>query len=249
MARIALISDIHANLEALEAVLEDVEAMRPSLIVSLGDVVGYGPDPAACIELVYEACDVALVGNHDEAAIGEDAPVGFNDAALQSILHTRESLSTLQKTAIRSWEQRRRIEGVAITHGSFGKRRYAYANTQPVVAECFGAMGARTGVVGHTHIPAVFACPEPFRTAAQVFSAPIAPDAPMRLESGYRHLLNPGSVGQPRDRNPDASWALLDTDAQTFLVRRIPYNVMLTQWKIQRAGLPDFLGERLRVGA
>jgi predicted phosphodiesterase len=249
MARIALISDIHANLEALEAVLEDVESMRPTLVVSLGDVVGYGPDPAPCVELVYESCDVAIVGNHDEAAVSEEAPVGFNDAALQSLLHTRETLTTLQKSAIRSWEHRRLIEGVAITHGSFGRRRYAYANTQPVVAECFGAMGARTGVVGHTHVPAAFVCPEPFRTAGQVFALQLGPDVPIRLEEKHRHLLNPGSVGQPRDRNPDAAWALLDTDAATFHVRRVAYEVALTQWKIRRAGLPDFLGERLRVGA
>ncbi|MEC9374685.1 MAG: metallophosphoesterase family protein, partial [Planctomycetota bacterium] len=120
MARLALISDIHANLEAFEAVLAQVHAEAPDQVICLGDVVGYGPDPAACVEIVYETCDVALLGNHDEAALQEQLPTAFNPAALASLEYTRRMITPVHKSTIRNWETRRLIEGVALTHGSFG---------------------------------------------------------------------------------------------------------------------------------
>lgn len=249
MARLALISDIHANLEALQSVLADVEHLGADRIICLGDVVGYGPDPAACVEIVYDLCEVTIVGNHDEAAIQSDAPGGFNPAALASILFTRESLTRIHKNTIRAWEQRRLVEGVALTHGSFGRERYAYLTSTAAIAESIGGMGARIGAIGHTHVPAFYACAPQVRTRRDVQEIDLIPGAPTPLDTGLRHILNPGSVGQPRDRNPDASWALLDTATHTFELRRVPYDVETVEAKIRSAGLPNFLGERLHLGA
>ncbi len=249
MPRIALISDIHANLEAFEAVLADVRASACEVLVCLGDVVGYGPDPGACVDLAYESCDVILIGNHDEAALGRPRLGAFNEAAAVAIEYSRNNLTKHQCQAISYWERRTVVDGVSLTHGSFGPQRFAYITGRAEAADALAAMDTTLGAVGHTHIPSIFNCGGDITSGEDVgcLLAPVGVN--IVLPQFGRLIVNPGSVGQPRDGNPDASWAILDTDKSTFCIHRVVYDIDKVQSKISAAGLPDMLGERLKVGA
>ena len=251
MARIALISDIHGNLEAFQAVLADVASRSPDHIVCLGDVVGYGPDPAACVALAHETCDAVALGNHDEAAVvGRELVGNFNDAAARSLAYTTESLGSTERLIISGWIRRGACAGVAFSHGGFGAKRYTYLTCANSAATSLAGMDGRIGAVGHTHVPSAFSSPldgAPSAQGARCVQMPM--DVALSLTEGLRFIVNPGSVGQPRDRNPDASWGIVDTERGVFQVHRVAYDIDAVEWKIRRAGLPDFLGERLRVGA
>lgn len=247
MPRIALLSDIHGNLEALVETLRSIAVSSPDLIVCLGDVVGYGPEPGLCVELVQMACDRVIVGNHDEAALDPDRAAGFNDTAKRSLLFTRAQLTEVHTSAILDWPESVTIGGLECTHGSFGRRRYAYLSSIEAAADAFDGFDGRIGAVGHTHNPALFYKSEDAGDELRWVQPP--QDLLIRLPEGHRFIINPGSVGQPRDRNPDAAWAMLDTDAMTYQLHRVAYDIAQVGRKIQNAGLPEFLGERLRVGA
>jgi predicted phosphodiesterase len=249
MPRIALLSDIHGNLEALVAALRSVAATSPDLIVCLGDVVGYGPEPGMCVELVQMACDHVIVGNHDEAALDPARAAGFNDAAMRSLRFTRSQLTEVHTSAILDWPSRLELEGMEITHGSFGERRYAYLSSLEAASEAFAGFFGRIGAVGHTHNPALFYQLEGGGPAGEIRWIQPPQDLVIRLPENHRFIVNPGSVGQPRDRNPDAAWALVDTDAMTYQLHRVAYDINEVSRKIGAAGLPEFLSERLRVGA
>jgi len=246
MPRIALLSDIHGNLEALIATLRSVAASSPDLVICLGDVVGYGPDPVQCVEIIQQACNAVVVGNHDEAVLFDEDPPGFNEAATASIQFCRSRLSEEHMRTITSWPLRDDMAELALTHGSFGRRRYTYVTTPRVAMDAFTGFVGHFGALGHTHIPAVYVQPV---DGAEVRWVQPPAEAVLRLPPEARIIVNPGSIGQPRDGNPDASWGLLDTDERTFQVRRVPYDVDLVQRKIAQAGLPPMLGERLRIGA
>ncbi len=249
MPRFAIVSDIHGSLPAFEAVLRDIDAAGVDCIVCLGDVVGYGPDPVACVELAEESCDAIVIGNHDEAAVEDIEEIGtFNEAALRSLEFTREALSEAHKARIRGWLRRWQVGPVQFTHAAFGDRRYAYVATPDAADDSLSAMPGRLGAVGHTHIPAVFSTlAGPRRADARCFQ--IATNGPVELPDTHRHHLNPGAVGQPRDRIPAAAWGLLDTTARTFEVRRCAYDIDSVCAHIRSVGLPEFLAERLRFGA
>jgi predicted phosphodiesterase len=249
MPRIALLSDIHGNLEALVAALRSIASASPDLIVCLGDVVGYGPEPGMCVELVQMACDHVIVGNHDEAALDPDRALGFNDTARQSLLFTRSQLTEVHTSAILDWPRRIELEGLECTHGSFGERRYAYLSNLQAATDAFGGFFGRIGAVGHTHNPALFYQMEGGGASQEIRWVQPPQDLVIKLPEGHRFIVNPGSVGQPRDRNPDAAWAMIDTDAMTYQLHRVAYDIDEVSRKIATAGLPGFLGERLRVGA
>ena len=256
MPKIALISDAHGNLEALVAVLRDIDSEAGvDLLACLGDAVGYGPDPAPCVDLIARVCDAVVVGNHDKAVLMESEPANFNPTAAHSLAVTRGLLSDRHLDTIGNWPERDTIAGIDLVHASFGRRRLAYVLNARRAADSFSGMGAKIGVFGHTHMPSMFACPigdaldaEP--AGATIRSAlPLPADVRSELPASHRVLLNPGSVGQPRDRNPDAAWGMLDTDAMTFRIRRVRYDIDEVERKIRDRGLPDFLHKRLRVGA
>jgi predicted phosphodiesterase len=251
MARIALISDIHGNLEALIAVLREIDAAGVDHLLCLGDVVGYGPDPGPCVDLVSRVCDKIIVGNHDEAALVEDTPANFNPTAALSLNLTRSLLTDSQLETIAEWPMRDELGGVQIAHASFGPRMYAYVMNKRLASESFKGLDDGIGAFGHTHLPAMFACPDGEEPDANNIrgSLPMPADVMTTLPTDHKVLLNPGSVGQPRDRNPDASWGLLDTTERTFRTHRASYDIDATEKKIRDRGLPDFLHERLRVGA
>lgn len=252
--RIALLSDIHANQEALEAVLVSIVSEDVDLTVCLGDVVGYGPNPVECLELVEAHMDICILGNHDEALLDPTSAWDFNAQALASIEMTRRMVTPEAFELLRRYVRWTTIEDeVTFTHGSFGPAHYSYLRSAESAAASFEHLPTRIGVVGHTHLPSVFVCgdgeigkrPE----AHDVRLGVIHDDMRRRLPKHGRMILNPGSVGQPRDGNPEASWAVLDLDRQSFCVKRTPYDITEVEYKMQHLGMPMAHGQRLRVGA
>lgn len=250
MPRFALFSDVHGNLEALEAVLGDIARHDVDHVVCLGDVVGYGPDPSACVEMVYDACDAVVIGNHEHAVLADSAMARFSPAARLGVEHARAAMGPEHLRLIRAWPTRLTLDGLACTHGSFFHDHNEYVTDRPTAARSFRGATFEFAAFGHTHIPSLFSAPigrdvpQDFVRAAQLAGGPT-----VALPACHRHMINPGSVGQPRDRNPDAAWALLDTTARTVRVRRVAYDAAVVSRKIRMAGLPDRLGERLLVGA
>lgn len=250
MARIALISDIHGNAEALERVLDDLRLVGADTVVCLGDVVGYGPEPGRCVELVYEHCDVCVLGNHDEALLIEQKEGRLNPRAREALRFTRERVDDWHLTMLRLMPDRAERFGVAFSHGSFGRARFDYLYTVESASRSFAGFGATIGAVGHTHIPSMFTCTTcPEGNPADVKLLALAGSVQTRLPLDRRVILNPGSVGQPRDRNPQAAWGLLDTEAGTFEVHRVAYDVERVGAMMLQAGLPDYHSRRLRIGA
>jgi predicted phosphodiesterase len=281
--RLALVSDIHGNFEALRAVLADIRQVGVDQIVCLGDTVGYGPDPGACLDLVAEWADAEVLGNHDLAAYRSGHEVAFADTARASLSHTRTLLKPRHLQRLQSIPERDRVGGVMLAHASFaGRFEYLYTKAA-ALRSLRGLAGsdAMIGAVGHTHLPSIFAVPidsallganaaaEAQRGGADqdvlaggrdggaggdggalddVLAWRVSTDQSVRLPEGMRVIVNPGSVGQPRDRNPMASWGVLDLQRRTFTVRRVAYDINEVNLRMQALGLPEFLGERLRVG-
>ena len=256
MNRTAIISDIHANLEAFEAVLADIEAQSIGDIVCLGDVVGYGPNPCECIDLVEKRCSVVIRGNHDDAAI--HGPLGFNRLAHDAISWTQKVLrpKLLRPGTRQRWNfldnLPRSLEwnGFLLVHGSprdptseYIMDRDVMLGNETMFEEIFEAF-ERVCFVGHTHMPGVFRESLPRTTWM--------PQA--EIEGSFRHegtkmVVNVGSVGQPRDRDPRSCYLTADPGSKTFEFRRVPYDVDTTQAKIRRISqLDNGLADRLTLG-
>jgi predicted phosphodiesterase len=250
----ALISDIHGNLEALEAVLKDIQSNNVSEIYCLGDVVGYGPNPRECIDLVMQ-CKVVLLGNHDQGAMFD--PDGFNPPAERAIFWTRGQLeaATEQREAKeRRWEflaERPRVykeNGYLFVHGSARNPLNEYVFPEDIYnqrkMDRIFALVDRYCFQGHTHVPGIFT--EALPGEMYQFHAPEEINYAHKLD-GRKTLCNVGSVGQPRDRNWRACYVLLDVD--TIRYRRVEYDINKTIDKIYAIpDLDNFLGDRLREG-
>lgn len=245
MTRLGLISDVHGNQEALQAVLRDVDRAGVKTLACLGDIVGYGPDPGECLELVAQRCDVMVIGNHDEAVLLPEIQARFNDRAQVSIRATIERLRPSHLFTIGSLPEVETIDQVTLTHATFTRRRYEYLHSVEHAERALIALPTPIGAIGHTHRPAVFT-----RSAdGRLHEVTPRVGIPVRLPRGGKSIVNPGSVGQPRDGQPEAAWGVLDLESQTFELRRVPYPIEAVMEKIIARGLPKFLGERLRVGA
>jgi predicted phosphodiesterase len=239
--RIAVLSDIHSNLVALEAVLH--HAGEVEAIWCLGDTVGYGPEPDACLRAISQRSSAAVAGNHDWAAIGKLGVEDFNPEAGAAVRWTSAQLTVENKDYLRLLPQRR-VEGdFTLVHGSPRDPMWEYLLSAQVARANFGYFSTRYCLVGHTHIPSYFI----LRTQ-QVAAHYAAADHQLVLTDGERLILNPGSVGQPRDDNPLSSYMLLDTDRQTASWRRVPYDIAKTQEQMARFDLPRRLIERLSSG-
>lgn len=250
--RRALISDIHGNLEALEAVLADVQGQNVDEIYCLGDIIGYGPNPCECLDLVMKRCDVTILGNHDQAALFD--PEGFNPVALQAIYWTRDQLDRGPGGADvinGRWDflgelPRFRSEGEFLfVHGSPRDPTNEYVFPEFIYDErkleiLFGKVD-RYCFMGHTHLPGIFTTHCEFITPEQC-----EPQVPLGEE---KLLINVGSVGQPRDDNPDSCYVIIDMDKKTMEYRRVPYDFDITAAKIYKeSDLGDMLGDRLKQG-
>lgn len=248
--KLALISDVHGNLEALQCVLEDIRKQSITDIYCLGDVIGYGPNPRECLDLVRKRTKLCILGNHDQAAMFD--PDGFNPVALRAIYWTREQLESgggSQKDINLRWDflgelPRQKEDGdFLFIHGSVREPTNEYVFPEDVydtrkMQELFRRLG-RYSFQGHTHIPGVF-------TESGEFLSPDECDYEFQLV-GDKVMVNVGSVGQPRDSNPNSCYVIIEND--TIYFRRVEYPLEDTIRKIYaEAELDNMLGDRLRHG-
>lgn len=240
--KILVLSDIHANLPALEAVISAAPAY--DAIWNLGDTVGYGAQPNECLDLVSKlGAAPSLVGNHDLAAVGL-IPIGwFNVYAAQAAGWTSLQLTEANRFRIRSGFTSESAGDFYLVHGSPRDQARDYVQTLDDAVSSLGAVSARYVLCGHTHVPML----AELVPGQPPHLRPIKPGVPYSI-AGMRALINPGSVGQPRDGDPRASVILLDTDALTVTWLRFPYNVGAAQRSIVEAGLPQELASRLERG-
>ena len=238
----AVLSDIHGNLAALEAVLELVDGEHVDELWCLGDITGYGARPAECLELMRERADLCLAGNHDLVVSGAIGVEAFSADAAEAAEWSRERLTPSERDELAALPPSATRDGISLYHGSVRDPIWEYVLTADIARACLEVQPTDLALVGHSHI---------------ALSLSLAPDD--RLEGGKiaggtevpltgTQLLNPGSVGQPRDRDPRAAWLVLDTVAATATFRRTAYDVARTQAEILDAGLPARLAARLAGG-
>ncbi|GBE57963.1 phosphodiesterase [bacterium BMS3Abin01] len=240
----AVISDIHANLEALGAVLADADMAGADRLVCLGDLVGYGPDPNRCVSLVREAADAVVAGNHDLAAVGRLDISWFNDTARRAIRWTAARLEPDISSYIASLPLERRIGDTLMVHGSPRNPLEEYLLDGYAARSSFGSDDFHLCLVGHSHRPLVFM----LAANGEVTMMEPGVDTLLELRDSHRYIVNAGSVGQPRDRNPAAAYCLYDPEGQVIAFRRTAYAVERTQEKMRAAGLPRSLIDRLGDG-
>jgi diadenosine tetraphosphatase ApaH/serine/threonine PP2A family protein phosphatase len=242
-----VISDVHSNLPALEAVLESIEAVGPEEIWCLGDVVGYGAQPNECTALVRERCAYSLNGNHDLAVTGEIDAATFSETARAAVDWTRGSASaeTLEFLAGLSPEGAR--ERFGLFHASPRDPIWEYVLSIDQAEAGLDAQTERICLIGHSHVALFFARPPSTGRKSFATGAQAGDGDRLDLDQG-EWLLNPGSVGQPRDGDPRAAWLEIDTDESTARYHRVPYDAVAAGAAILEAGLPPALAERLQVG-
>lgn len=240
--RIAVISDIHSNLHALEAVLTDIDAEAPDEIWCLGDVVGYGPRPNECADIVRERAAVVLVGNHDLAAIGKLDTSDFGPLASESAHWTERELSAEQADWLRSLEPSATRAGLELYHGSARDPVWEYVLSEEVARENLELTSAPIVLVGHSHLALALSWD------GERLDGGLAPGGTELDTTGARWLVNPGSVGQPRDNDARAAWLLIDDEAGRAAFRRVSYPIEQTQAEMRAAGLPEDLAARLARG-
>jgi diadenosine tetraphosphatase ApaH/serine/threonine PP2A family protein phosphatase len=245
--RIAFLADIHANREAFDAALDALPALAAGRIVVLGDLVGYGPDPGYVVDRVTELVEAGafcLKGNHDEAAVTGPAR-GMNELARTAIEWTREQLNPAQIEFLDRLPLTIAEEDRLYVHASAHEpAAWRYVDNQAEAVLCLEASASRVIVCGHTHVPALFYA---LRGKQPSLFIP-KPNRPAPLFRLCRHIVVAGSVGQPRDSNPAACIGMLDTVDSSFAMMRIPYDHDATMRKIAEAGLPVWLGMRLKIG-
>lgn len=243
--RVAVLSDVHGNLEALQATLAAIEAAGVDEVWSLGDVVGYGARPSACMALLRDVCSVSLAGNHDLVAAGVSSAEGFSRSARIAISWTSQQLSPEEREEIRSWPSSTQRLGVGVAHGSMRDPAWEYVVEPRVARACLEDQIHQVVLVGHSHLALSWQLDASVVDGAAGVLRTDGDTAPL----GERNwILNPGSVGQPRDRDPRAAWLELDLDGRTARWHRVEYDVVTAQAAIRNAGLPDVLADRLGAG-
>ena len=239
--RYAVISDVHSNLEALEEVLRAVEQERVDRLLCAGDMVGYGADPAACLELLRDKAHQAVRGNHDEAAIGQMDLDWFDRLARGAVQWTQGQLSEGHRRYLQSLPLIWKDQEVTLAHGSLHQPEQFHYLFDPAKAQAsFSVQPTPVAFIGHTHIPVVFVQ----KGSSILFHR----STQIQVEPPAKVLVNVGSVGQPRDGDPRACYAVYDTASGTIDIRRVAYPFQKTQAKIRAAGLPELLAERLALG-
>jgi diadenosine tetraphosphatase ApaH/serine/threonine PP2A family protein phosphatase len=242
-----VISDIHANLPALESVLEAVDEAGVEEIWCLGDVVGYGAEPDECADLVRERCDLCLVGNHDLAVLGALDVASFSEAAAEAVHWTRDNVAERTLELLRALEPSGEREGIALFHASPRDPVWEYVLSAEQAAACLDVQTQRIALIGHSHISLFFTRPAAGEHG-EIRGAQSSDDTLLDLVDGS-WLINPGSVGQPRDGDPRAAWLELDTSEQAARFHRVRYDVDRAAASISSAGLPRRLADRLQVGS
>jgi putative phosphoesterase len=231
--RVAILSDIHANLPAFEAVLEEIARHDVERIHCLGDIVGYGPFPNECVELVRTRCSIVIKGNHDSGATGETPLRSFSDHARKAIRWTMDHLTGESAEYLKQLPFTHVENHLTLVHASpDDPPAWNYVLTLRDAESAFASFTTDVCFIGHTHVPVV-----------------IGEDLSINTYTPRgRFIINVGSVGQPRDQNPAAAFGILDLDSRQYELVRVSYDVDRTQSAIRDAGLPQFLARRLSMG-
>jgi diadenosine tetraphosphatase ApaH/serine/threonine PP2A family protein phosphatase len=240
--RVAVISDIHGNLHALQAVLGALAEERLDAIWCLGDLVGYGPRPNECTAAVARSASICLVGNHDLGVLGRLDLADFTPEAAMAALWSREVLEDETREYLSRQKTSMRAHGCELFHASPRDPVWEYVLSEEAAVAALRLTSSSVVLVGHSHVALTFT-PEDGRVEGK-----LAPGGTEIDLSSGRRLLNPGSVGQPRDGDPRAAYAVLDLGESRASFRRVAYPVERTQAEIRERGLPDSLAERLAVG-
>ncbi len=240
--RVAVVSDIHSNLHALEAVLAAIEAEAPDELWCLGDLVGYGPRPNECCGAIAERADVCLAGNHDLAVRGTIDLEEFGGEAEVAARWTRDVLEPQAQELLDRLEPAGAAHGVALYHASARDPIWEYVLSDETALATLELTDSQLVLVGHSHVALRVVQSE------DELEGGVAPAGTELEFGGARALLNPGSVGQPRDGDPRAAYLLLDLDARHATFSRVEYDVERTQREMREAGLPELLAARLELG-
>lgn len=243
--RYAVISDIHSNLEALTAFLEASKKLDIDKTVCLGDLVGYNANPNECVDILREAGVQCVLGNHDSRVAGLEEPSDFNFHAAAAVLWTRGAISERNREYLRKLPRHMSVNGKFLAvHGWVNDTdRYIMGQRDAIKNfELMAEVRATLGLCffGHTHVPAAW------RWKGGEIEAVV--ENPFKLEKGVKYLVNPGSLGQPRDRDPRASFLVFDSTKKEIAFHRVEYDIHSTSEKILAAGLPERLAERLKLG-
>jgi predicted phosphodiesterase len=241
--RVAIVSDIHGNRHAFEAVLDAIEASDCEEMWCLGDLVGYGADPDACVELANRHAAICLAGNHDLGVRGDLPLEDFSRGAALAARWTQETISTETRDYLAALEPLNLEESVGLYHASPRDPVWEYVLSALQAELCLDAQSQRVCLIGHSHVALSFARFPGEATTGQTRSA----DEELEISSG-EWLINPGSVGQPRDGDPRAAWLELDLDGWRAIYRRVDYDIDGAAAAIRAARLPDSLAERLLYG-
>ncbi len=238
--KFAILGDIHGNWEALHAVLEDARREGVTRFVCVGDMVGYNADPERCLDTIMQMDCVTVRGNHDHYCAHDECLQSFHPLAANVMTWTRARLNDTQIAYLRDLPLSRSVSGFMLVHSTLDMpERWGYVFEELEAEAHFAYQSTALCFHGHTHVPVVF------EKTAQVRRLPAEP---IRIVAGRKYFINVGSVGQPRDGNPDASYAIYNSADREVVFRRIPYDVHTTQEKIRRAGLPERLAVRLGLG-
>ncbi len=242
--RYAVISDIHGNVDALEAVLTDIESREVDTTVCLGDIVGYYPDPELCVQLVKEHVAYSIAGNHDYAAIGRIDHHNFTYFAFVAMEWTKQNISEESQQFLESLPVSMQMDGMFFAHASPSDpndfSRYIFPDSEENIFEAFSSLVHQVNFIGHTHWPSIMLQEED--------KIILHADPTVEVHDGQYYLINVGSVGQPRNYDPRASYAVYDTEAGSLELIQVEYDFTVTQQKIIEHQLPGFLASRLAKG-
>ena len=238
--RTAIFGDIHANLEALEAVLKDAEEQGVTNFVCLGDVVGYNPDPIACLNKIRDMGCPTVKGNHDQDASEDHSLDTMNPVAASALQWTREQLDDDQRLWLKRLRIVRQVSDYTIVHSTLDQPvHWNYVTNRFDAMSNFSYQFTQVCFHGHTHVPRVYVKSDKVREV---------PAESIAIEANSKYFINVGSVGQPRDGDPRACYAIFDQAHKLIVFRRVDYDISTTQNKIREAGLPEMLADRLEEG-
>lgn len=241
--RYAVISDIHGNLEALKAVLNDIELHGIDIVICLGDIVGYYPDPELCVELIKEHTTYSVAGNHDYAAINLINTDNFTYYAFEAMEWTKARLSEESKKYLASLPLTIKMDKMFFTHSSPAnpsEYTYIFPNSEHAILQAFSSMVYKINFIGHAHWP--------FIMSQENLDIINCFENDVEIQDNRYYLINVGSVGQPRNLNTKSSYAIFDNDEMLISLKSVKYDYTITQKKVLDNNLPSFLAERLASG-
>lgn len=237
----AIFSDMHGNLEAYTAVLNEMRKEGPSRYICAGDIVGYGADPSECIRLTKEIDPVIVCGNHDWAAVGKTSIEYFNEYAKRAVLWTSSALTAEEKGYLEALDLVHVDQEISLVHGTLMRpESFDYVFNAGTAYAVLDMMKTRVGIIGHTHVPAIYSLEDG--------KLDRTPGSIKQMSRGGKYLINVGSIGQPRDGDPRAAYCIWDIDTDTIEIKRVQYDIGKAQRKMLDAGLPERLAHRLMRG-